>query len=359
MGIINTDVEYRDDVINSGDDESVGIKEYEITSYGIDFDVRGLVTRIENEDIVVPDFQREFVWDRKRSSRFIESLLVGLPVPGIFLYRETGSEILTVIDGQQRLLSLKYFYSGKFRLDDKRLFKLVNLESRFKELAYKDLSDSDRRTLDNAIIHATVIRQNAPDDEGNSKYYVFERLNTEVAPLYPHEIRSAIFQGDFNNLLNELNKNISWRTLMGGLRKRKRGEELILRFLALYFDFDNYQGELKKFLNSFMKKNRNLDINNRESLIAKFEPTVDIILDKLGSNAFSPNRQINAAVLDAVMIGITRRLDSGQIISSIKNEYKELLANEDFSESVSVRTSQKDRVRKRIELATEAFANVE
>src|ERR1043165_4796643 len=103
----------KDIVIKDVADESLVLK-YSITSYGTDFDVDGLVRRIEREDIYVPPFQRAYVWNLKQASRFIESLLLGLPVPGIFLSKESDSQRLLVIDGQQRLRSLLYFYRGVF-----------------------------------------------------------------------------------------------------------------------------------------------------------------------------------------------------------------------------------------------------
>ena len=101
----------RDETENNDIEEAVN---YRITSYGVDFDVEGLVRRINGGDIFVPDFQRGFVWNFKQASQFIESLLLGLPVPGIFLTMEPATEKLMVIDGQQRLKTLQYFYSGKF-----------------------------------------------------------------------------------------------------------------------------------------------------------------------------------------------------------------------------------------------------
>ncbi len=85
------------------DDETVAPVRYETTSYGIDFDVEGVVRRIKRDDIFIPEFQRSFIWNLGEASRFIESLLLGLPVPGIFLSQEPESGRLLVIDGQQRL----------------------------------------------------------------------------------------------------------------------------------------------------------------------------------------------------------------------------------------------------------------
>ncbi|MGB7761509.1 MAG: DUF262 domain-containing protein [Bryobacteraceae bacterium] len=112
-----------DDVQDDADaDAAVPAVRYEISSYGIDFDVKGLVERLKQEKVYVPEFQRSFVWRLPDSSRFIESLLLGLPVPGIFLAKDPDSQKLFVIDGQQRLKSLQYFYAGVFRPDPTRHF---------------------------------------------------------------------------------------------------------------------------------------------------------------------------------------------------------------------------------------------
>ena len=339
-------------------DETVKVEQYTISGYGADFDVEGLVRRLDRGDIEIPEFQRTYVWNQKRASRFVESLLMGLPVPGIFLYRDKGSQTLRVIDGQQRLISLKSYYSGKFP-DSKRKFSLSGLESRFNGYAYADLPTQYRRKLNDSIIHASIIQQEVPDDDGTSQFTLFERLNTTSTPLSPQEIRGAIHGGEFNNLLVELNDCDEWRILVGKPNRRKRDQELILRFLALYHDSAEYKPTMKEFLNKHMKSNRGLQKHTAAENRKLFHSTVKTILEKLGRNAFRPERAVNAALTDALMVGIARRLVKGSITTEIRPEYKELLENERFRESIFAGTSQADNVRTRIQLATEAFAYVE
>lgn len=352
-------------IIDDSVDEAVGFKEYSITSYGADFDVEGLVRRLDKNDIEIPEFQRKFVWTQERASRFIEALLMGLPVPGIFLYREDDSGKLQVIDGQQRLRTLQTFYSGKgtFGNRGEQIFALQDLKTKFNGQTYRDLEDKYRRKLDNSIIHATVIRQEIPDDAGSSKYFVFERLNTESSPLSTQEIRAAIYQGPFNNLISALNRDQSWRILYGGMPdpdRRKRDEELILRFLALYFvGSDKYKSPMKSFLNEYMSCNRCLEKQDKEKIQNAFLPTVETILAKIGKDAFKPRSLINAAVTDAIMVGVARRLENGDISKTLRQQYDGLIENASFSSSVSKGTSQAQNVRSRIELATKAFADSE
>ena len=351
------------DILADDSDETVGIKEYSVSSYGVDYDIRGYVGRLQSGDIRIPEYQRKYIWDQKRASRFIESLLLDLPVPGIYLYRDLDSEEQLVVDGNQRLQSLRGYYEGRFIGTDKP-FRLTGLETRFNGLLYEELDIADRRRLDNSFIRATIIRQDKPDDDATSQYFVFERLNTGGVALASQEIRAAIYGGSLNKLLHELNRIPAWRKLYGKKSddKRKRDEELILRFLALYFDGDSYRAPMKGFLNKFMKANRNLKVIDKRQIMQRFDDTVEAVLNKLGADAFKvedQSRSLNAALLDSLMIGISRRLEKGDIVSDISKSYGDLLLNEEYRELISDTTSAPSRVRDRIKIATDAFAAVE
>lgn len=177
------------------DDESIGADLYSISSFGVDLDVEALVKRLKNNTYYVPDFQRQYVWSQNDASKFVESLLLGLPVPGIFLYREADSNRHLVIDGQQRLKSLMKFSDGLFR---ERKFRLSGLKSKWNGLSYSELDDDDRDRLDQAIVHATIFKQDTPTDNMDSVYEVFERINTGGLKLSPQEIRSCVAYGEFN-----------------------------------------------------------------------------------------------------------------------------------------------------------------
>src|SRR5690348_10760279 len=172
---------------------------YSITSYGADYPVDSIVKRMKAKDIVVPQFdwdesderseivgfQREYVWKRPKADRFIESLLLGLPVPGIFLVKESSGRLL-VLDGHQRLYTLRAFYDGVINGVE---YNLADVQERFIGKRYRDLDIEDRRRLDDSIIHATVIRQDEPTEDQSSIYVIFERLNTGGVNLQPQEIR--------------------------------------------------------------------------------------------------------------------------------------------------------------------------
>ncbi len=351
-------VDVEDKVIENADDqdEAPDVSEYWITSFGIDYDVDGIVRRLKKGTIDIPGYQRAYVWNIKRASSFIESLLLRLPVPGIFLYRESDSHIQMVIDGQQRLETLLRFYNGVF---DNKEFALTGVHQRFEGRTYNDLTDEEKGKLDDSIIHATVIRQDKPDDGGSSQFAIFQRLNTNATPLSAQEIRAASYDGKFNELLVKLNDNEDWRQLFGRKHRRRRDEELILRFMTLYYCSDNYQRPMRGFMNDFMSSNRNLEIYPEQTLQPLFESTVNAILEKIGAHAFKVTRAVNASLFDALMIGIGRRLEKGPIRSNVKHQLDVLLDDREFRDVIDYRTSDVERVKDRIRLATEAFADAE
>src|ERR1700733_7155091 len=151
--------------------EDPGTKKFSINSYGADYTVDSLVKRMSAGAFKIPDFQRRFVWTLKHSSKFIESLLMGLPVPGIFLYKEAETNEHLVIDGQQRLLTLQMFYYGIY---DEKTFRLVGVREPWAGKTYKDLDTADVLKLDDSIVHATIFKQDSPKDVLDSIYFVFE-----------------------------------------------------------------------------------------------------------------------------------------------------------------------------------------
>ncbi len=347
-----------DDVIDDAESESKGIEfRYSITSYGADYPVDGLIKRLKSEDIYVPPFQRKFVWKRNQSSRFVESLLLGLPVPAIFLGKEEETNRLLVIDGQQRLRSLAHFYKGSF--DNGEEFILEGVASRFEGLSYDTLQDSDRRRLDDSILHAIVVRQDQPDeDHSSSIYLLFERLNTGGSLLHPQEIRACIFYGPLNELLSSLNEDPYWRAVYGPENQRSKDKELILRFFTLYYDLADYERPMEGALNRYMGRNRKLQRQSSEELKGLFLPTIALISDALGASAFRPIRSINAAVFDSVMVGLARRLLNGPLITpeQVRDTYAKLLEDKEFVAAYNYSTADQERLKKRIELATNYFA---
>ncbi len=340
-------------VVDEGVDDAVPFR-YSITSYGADYPVDSLVKRLDEEVIFVPAFQRSYVWPLTRASRFIESLLLGLPVPGIFLSKEPETGKLVVIDGQQRLKTLQFFYRGLFL---GREFLLTKVQPAFESKSYRTLREEDRRRLDDSILHATIVRQDEPSEDQSSIFHIFERLNTGGLPLQPQEIRACIFYGPFTNLLRELNNHSLWRQIYGNASPRLKDQELILRFFALVFFMDRYEPPIKEFLNEYMGANRRLQLQDGATLTRTFEDPIRVVSRVIGSRAFRLEQRLNAAAFDAIMVGLSRRLQRGDVLDEgeFRSRYDSLFANSAFLSACKTHTSDKTSIRTRLALATEAF----
>jgi hypothetical protein len=345
--------------------EEVIPQHYGVTSYGADFPVDGLVKRIENGDIIVPTFdpgvgddglgvtgfQRDFVWSKSQADRFIESLLLGFPVPGIFLVQ--GSEgVFLVLDGQQRLKTLASFYKGVFR---DRTFRLQYVQPNFRGQGYDDLDTDSRRRLDNSIIHATVVRQEVPSDDQSGIYKIFERLNTGGTLLQPQEIRVALFNGSLIRLLPELNEDEHWRAMCGNKSKRLKDQELILRFFAFRARADRYKAPMKEFLNEYTGWNINLQEESEEELSASFLRTTELIHRNFGDRSFRLVRAVNAAVLDSLMTVVARGIEKNSLRpeDELSVAYRELFEDQEYRSAVERATAREENVALRLAKAEE------
>jgi len=344
-----------DDVVDESEEELIPYQ-YSITSYGADYPVDGLVKRLKNQDIIIPPFQREYIWSIDRASRFVESLLLGLPVPAIFLSKERASQKLLVIDGQQRLRSLQYFYEGVFK-PTKTAFNLTSVQKNFLGKGYETLEPESRRRLDDAIIHAIIVRQDEPSEDESSIYYLFERINTGGMQLSPQEIRACIYHGTLCDILRDLNGHQEWRKLIGAVSKRMRDQELILRFFALYEEADTYKKPMKEFLNTYMAKKRKIDRSQAKCLSELFGKTATAIASGIGPRAFRPSRAVNAAVSDAVMVGVARAIQKGIVHGpgKLAAAHAKLMSDDSFKKTVETATTDEENVNRRLAIATEHF----
>jgi len=329
---------------------------YDISNYGVDYDVEGLVKRLNRGDIYIPPFQRDYVWNQAEASRLIESLLLGLPIPGVFLAKEPESNKLLVIDGQQRLKTLQYFYNGFFNPKEgdnrKRVFKLIKVQKRYETLTYEELDEEDRIMLDDSIIHATIIKQESPNDDNTSIYHVFERLNTGGRKLTPQEIRAAIYIGRLNDLIAKLNDYSSWRELFGKKNNRMKDHEMILRFFAILRGLDEYTKPMKEFLNKFNKKHRNASEEILDELESLFKYACDEILEHLGKSAFRPDRVFNTGAFEVLTVCVAKNKRAGTPLNMNLLSQKIALIYEDpnFIETITRATSDEKIVKKRHEL---------
>ena len=349
----NNEEDFLEEIESETEDKEIDTAPYKINTYGADWTIEILNNKLNDKEIIVPPFQRRYVWPPKKASKLVESFLLGLPVPQIFLYRVEESQDLLVVDGQQRLKSIQYFFNGKF--EDGSDFFLRGVKPTWEGKTYKTLSEPDRRRFKNSILRTTIFEQTDPKDQ-SSVFEIFERLNTGGMALTPQEIRNCVIQGEINILLKELNEYRNWRDL---LRKeqpdnRMRDTEIILRFLALYKRSENYTKPMKDFITYFMKDNKHLSDDDKQEYSTLFKSVVDKIHSEIGTSAFKIKAGINVALLDSVMVAVARIGPTG--ITNLRERYNKLMANQSYLESISKSTTDKERVERRINIAIETFS---
>jgi hypothetical protein len=276
---------------DGAEDEDASFKDYDITSSPNDFNVSTIVSFIDAGPFKIPGFQRNYVWDLKRASKLIESILIGLPVPQVFLYEEAKNSFL-VIDGQQRLMSIYYFAKGRFPkrarrpeirriisengklpegiLQDDHYFEKFNLSlpatassqrSRFHGKNYGTLGD-DKGTFDLRTVRNVIIKQTAPKEEDDTSVFeIFNRLNTGGVNLRAQEIRASLYHSTLMDRLAKINLNADWRKIIGQADPdlHSKDIEVLLRVLALTAEGGDYAEPIARFLSSFARRHRKLD----------------------------------------------------------------------------------------------------
>lgn len=372
------------------DELEVPIKEYDITSTPNDFNILTLYSLIDNGVIKMPPFQRNYVWDEKRASKLIESIILGLPIPQIFLY-EQGKNNFYVIDGQQRLLSIYFFMKQRFPnkegrlvlrqyltgdtkidgsiLSDDRYFKnfKLNLPSqasdernKFDKLKYETLGEY-KNTFD--IIHtirSVIIKQNEPEDD-SSMYEIFNRLNTGGQNLSPQEIRMSLYYSNFYKMLIELNQSLEWRRILNQsvLDIHFKDVEILLRAIAMLFEYKTYKSPMGRFLNTFSKnamRFKDDTVEYLKQLINSFFESCS----NLGSETFcTKNGQFSISLFESIFVATAIDDFSNHNLISKKAREDSVLAlkeNIDFINSnqgsVASRANLTTRISKAIEIIT-------
>lgn len=308
--------------------------EFDISVAPSDPTLELLVQQIDRGDIIIPFYQRKYVWKIEQASRLVESFIMGLPVPQVFLYVNDELQ-LEVIDGQQRLMSVKYFMEGMFGEEDnkgrRQIFKLKGLSERseYNGKTFKELSAKDQRKLRNSTLRAINIKQLKPSLRNDSVFHIFERLNTGGTQLKAQEIRNAVYRGKIVDEIRELNKLSEWHNILGISKpdKNQKDVELIVRLFSLFEVWKSYEKPMLRYLNNAMDENRSFDSDRAERFKARFPKAIKLV-DKALTKPFRPRGVINSAVLEAVMVIM---LENDQITpEQLEKRYEKLLKDATF-----------------------------
>lgn len=279
-----TEATWYDDYVTESEDD-FQIDAYDLTATPNDFNVLTIHHFMESGAVKIPGFQRNYVWDIRRASKLIESLILGLPVPQLFLYEESRNSFL-VIDGQQRLMSIYYFIKQRFPQKDKRVAlrrvfdeegqipdrvlhddeyfipfrlslpeQLPDRKNKFKGLNYSTLGDYQKQ-FELRPVRNVVVKQTHPPEDDSSVFEMFNRLNTGGMNLTPQEIRGSLYHSRFYEMLHRVNLLAGWRRLLQMVEPdvHMKDIEFLLRGFAMLLEGRQYKPSLSRFLNMFSKK---------------------------------------------------------------------------------------------------------
>jgi len=369
-------------------DADISFTEYEISASPNDFNVKTLVDFIGSGIVKIPGFQRNYVWDIKRASKLIESILIGIPVPQIFLY-EQGKNNFLVVDGQQRYFTIYFFSLGRFPRKEKRFelrkifdeskgipenilndntyFVDFNLSlpehlpgrtNRFNKLNYATLVDDDRTAFNLRTIRNIIIKQNSPDDGDSVVFEIFNRLNSGGVNLKPQEIRTSLYHSKFYDMLYRINMDTNWRNLTPSEVPdlNMKDVEVLLRGFAMLVNHDQYAPSLTKFLNDFSAKARKFTeekINYLETLFVEFVKVVCSIDKKM---FFAQSGRFNISLYESIFVALAEDAylkSDTRINATDKGKIKQLKSDKEFLEATQSRTADTKNVALRLTKAKE------
>ncbi len=340
-----------------------------------DTSIREYASQLQDGDLdLQPDYQRKFVATPKIASKLIESVIMDVPIPVIYLAEEQD-ESFSVIDGQQRLTSFISFINGKFPNGD--TFKLTGLKV-FKELNRKPFSELEKKIqkkIRNTTLHTIVIKKESNEDV---KFEIFERLNTGSIKLNEDEIRNTVYRGEYIKLLSELEENTTFHELIqkDNYKKRMIYRGMILRFFALSEkSYINYKPSMKQFCNKELRDNQNLSPDKAKEYTEKFNNCVDMVKIVFGNTAFRryipsedsneqgkwTNTRINMALYDIQMCGFVNYSKNEVFRNAdfIRESMLDLMTNNsEFQKSILIETSNKEVMKKRFKIWLETLENI-
>ncbi|MGJ5629364.1 DUF262 domain-containing protein [Nostoc sp. CALU 1950] len=293
----NLQISLPDDKIN----EKYNKGEIRIVTEQARYPLDSIETMLDSQKYILnPEYQRRKRWDNTRKSRLIESFIMNVPIPPIFLY-EVDYSIYEVMDGLQRLTAIYDFYKGKFDLEGLEYWQELNGRN------YKNLPQQIKRGIDRRYLSSIVLLQEtakSAEEADSLKQIVFERLNSGGEKLTPQETRNALLNGKFNQLCIKLAQNDSFRK-MWKLPLESEGEkellksepyrkmedvELVLRFFA-YRHITNFKSTVDKFLDDYLKQANSYQDQTIKNLEALFNETINLIYSIFGNSAFIPPKQ--------------------------------------------------------------------
>jgi len=323
-----------------------------------DFAVSTLVAMMNKGDVTIPEFQRRYVWSDRQASRLIESLIIQCPIPVIYMNQERD-ETFSVIDGNQRLNSLKRFIEDAFTLSGLTSYPELS------GLKYSELDKRFQRHISNRVLRCTVILK---ETHPQVKFDVFEHLNSGAVALTRQELRHGLYYGTLLRAAASVAMDLKLERHFGARSdKRMKAEELVIRYWALSEGIGAYEKPLATFITNYADTNRNLNTDKLKDLTNDIKLAHERAVHLFGPHAFTFSKdgrsKFNAAVFDAQMVACsklnTRRFKQlNDQRKLIQIAYEKLQKDFEFGKSVTMATSDKAALQGRIQKVTSILKGI-
>jgi uncharacterized protein with ParB-like and HNH nuclease domain len=313
---------------------------------------------------ITPEYQRVFRWSDFQQSRFIESVLLGIPIPPIFV-AEDGNGKWEVVDGLQRISTIFSFFGILKNLPDKNNSILTQgeLVKELEGITINTMPIKLRSTIKRAVCRVEIVKWDSIED---MRYELFNRLNTGASPLSDQEIRNCIFRSykvDFNKVLRDVASLVGFCDLISPTDTKKEQmylEELVLRFFAFGDLREDFKTTVPQFLSDFMrsvsKGEKHFDLEKNEKYLIDF---IELIGSRRGKVVFRPNGVFAMHLFDSIAYSMTKVFPEIQgneekILSAIDN----ILIDDKYN-SIGTSSFSNTRIKARMERALEVFLNVQ
>ena len=293
--------------------------------------------------IYIPEYQRDFTWDEDRQSKLIESIILGLPIPFIFVAENKDSS-WEIVDGSQRIRTIHSFLNGRLMLQNLQSIKSLN------GYKFEELDESRKGKILNTALRIIVLSEETTDDV---KTDMFERINRGSDLLKPMEKRKGIYQGRFTDFLYDYcNKSVVFKELVKldkWLENRQEFEELLLRFFALS-DTSIYKRGIPKGITQFMdeylnRKNKEWEIfsdKEYEDECKKYAGRIDAVNEYVKNNfpfgfRHAQNPQTKRSVFEAISVGVWVAIEEKKALPRLdKEKVRKFINSSDFKQYTHV-----------------------
>ncbi len=340
-----------------------------LNTISYDYSVQYLYDLMKRGKIILEvPFQRKQIWKNDKASALIESVIMNVPIPPLYFAEEENGNWL-VVDGLQRLSSIKNYYDNEFSLTKLEVLSELN------KMKYKDLPPKSRSLLDDGMLRVNVIRK---DSHMDIKYDIFMRLNRGAVTLNYQELRNCMYRGKLNDAAKELcaeNGDFLRILKQKAPHPRYLDVEFVIRYFAMSDNIavdesgdvfiEGYRGKLVQFLNEYMDTHKNCSDEEKQHYKERFNSTIAKVVRVFGTdgafrNISTENTKVYKPIADFVMPSLERM--SAEYVDNnaelIYNRLKSFLMIDEIKDSLSLRTSDKDIVNLRLKMWFKEFKDV-